>query len=254
MKFFFLILTLGSFSAQAKLIKKTIEYRDDSNLFEGYLVYDNTIKSPRPGVLVVHNWLGITDETKAKVEAVAALGYVAFAADIYGKGVRPSKAEAGAIAGKFKGDRQLLRSRVNLGLQTLSTQKNVDPKNLAAIGYCFGGTTVIELARSGADIKSVVSFHGGLDSPSPKGGNDIKAKILALAGADDPFQKPEDLLAFQAEMRSSKVDWQMIQYGRAVHSFTEKGAGSDNSKGAAYNESADHRSWQAMKDFLKETL
>jgi dienelactone hydrolase len=128
----------------------------------------------------------------------------------------------------------------------------VDSKRVAAIGYCFGGTTVIELARSGADITGVVSFHGGLDSPTPADGKNIKCKVLACHGADDPFEKPADLAAFESEMRDAKVDWQLIQYGGAVHSFTQPMAGNDNSKGAAYNEKADKRSWETMKQFLAE--
>lgn len=245
----------GSSHAEAALIKKTIEYKEGSNTLEGYLVYDDAIKGARPGVLVVHNWMGLTEETKSKAEAVAQLGFVAFAADIYGKGIRPKSAdEAGGLAGKYKGDRALLRKRADAGLKTLAKQTGVDAKRLAVIGYCFGGTTAIELGRSGADVRTIVSFHGGLDSPTPLDGKKIKGKVLALAGADDPFQKPADLAAFQEEMRSSKVDWQLYQYGGAVHSFTEKEAGNDNSKGAAYNELADQRSWQAMQDFFKTSL
>ena len=140
--------------------------------------------------------------------------------------------------------------RVNAGLHALRRQPFVDPKRLAAIGYCFGGTTVIELARSGADVNGVVSFHGGLDSPTPADGKNINCKVLALAGADDPFQKPGDLAAFEKEMRDAKVDWQIDFYGGAVHAFTQPMAGNDNSKGAAYNEKADKRSWEAMKQFF----
>ena len=128
----------------------------------------------------------------------------------------------------------------------------VDPKRVAAIGYCFGGTTVIELARSGAELNGVVSFHGGLDSPTPADGKNIKCPILACHGADDPFEKPEDLAAFEKEMRDAKVDWRLIKYGGAVHAFTQPMAGNDNSKGAAYNEKADKRSWEDMKLFFAE--
>jgi len=184
---------------------------------------------------------------------LAQLGYVAFCADIYGKGVRPKDPqEAGPLAGKYKSDRQLLRARVNAGLEALRQQPLVDPKRIAAIGYCFGGTTVLELARSGADIAGVVSFHGGLDSPTPADGKNIKCKILVCHGADDPFEKPADLAAFQSELRDAKVDWQLIEYGGAVHAFTQPMAGNDNSKGAAYNEKADKRSWEAMKQFFAE--
>jgi dienelactone hydrolase len=145
-----------------------------------------------------------------------------------------------------------LRARVNAGLDVLKKNKLVDTKRVAAIGYCFGGTTVIELARSGADIAGVVSFHGGLDSPTPADGKNIKCKILACHGADDPFETPADLAAFEKELRDAKVDWRLIKYGGAVHSFTQPMAGNDNSKGAAYNEKADKRSWADMKQFFAE--
>ena len=251
-----LILSLCfSLTAHAALVKKNIDYKEGATALQGYLVYDDAKKGAHPGVLVVHNWMGITDETKSKADALAKLGYVAFAADIYGKDVHVKDGDqAGKLAGQYKADRASLRARVNAGLQTLKSQKQVDTKHIAAIGYCFGGTTVLELARSGAELNSVVTFHGGLDSPAPADGKNVKAKVLVLHGADDPFNKATDVAAFQDEMRNSKVDWQMISYGGAVHSFTEKGAGDDNSKGAAYNANADHRSWQAMQDFFKETL
>jgi dienelactone hydrolase len=178
---------------------------------------------------------------------------VAFACDIYGKGIRPTAMpDAVAQAGKYKGDRALLRKRVNAGLETLLKQEGVDKKRVAAIGYCFGGTSVLELARSGADVSGVVSFHGGLSSPTPEDAKNIKAKVLALHGADDPNVPPAEVAAFEKEMRDAKVDWQLVAYGGAVHSFTDKSAGNDNSKGAAYNEKADRRSWEAMKDLFAE--
>ena len=139
------------------------------------------------------------------------------------------------------------------GLKTLRDQPQVDKTKIVDIGYCFGGTAALELGRTGADLRNIVSFHGGLDSPKPEDGKKIKAKVLALHGADDPFVSAADLAAFESEMRNNKVDWQLVKYGGAVHSFTEKTAGTDNSKGAAYNADADRRSWQAFKDFLKET-
>ncbi len=231
----------------------TVEYKDGDAVLEGYLAYSTEKTGKRPGVLVVHQWKGLGEYEKGRVEMLAKMGYVAFAADIYGKGIRPQDPQgAGAQAGKYKSDRELLRKRVTAGLDVLRSFDVTDTRHVAAIGYCFGGTTVLELARSGADISGVVSFHGGLDSPKPEDGKNIKCKVLVLHGADDPFNSAQNITAFENEMRGAKVDWQMVQYGGAVHSFTEVAAGSDNSKGAAYNEKADHRSWEAMKEFFAE--
>jgi len=240
--------------AYAKLQAKAIEYKDGDTVLEGYLVYDDASKEKRPGVLVVHEWMGLGAYEKGRAEQLAALGYVAFAADIYGKGIRPKDGkEAAEFAGKYRGgDRKVLRSRVNAALDLLKGQELVDPKKTAAIGYCFGGTTVLELARSGADVAGVVSFHGGLATPAAADAKNIKAKVLALHGGDDPFVKPEEVLAFQDEMRKGGVDWYFVSYGNAVHSFSNPAAGNDNSKGAAYNEKADKRSWEAMRKFFKE--
>ncbi len=242
----------GALSGHAKIVTQTVEYQQGDTMLEGYLAYDDAVAGKRPGVLVVHQWLGLTDYEKHRAEQLAALGYVAFCADIYGKGVRPKDtSEAGALAGKYKGDRALLRTRVNAGLDVLEKNPLVDTAHIAAIGYCFGGTAVIELARSGANIAGVVSFHGGLDSPTPADGKNIKCKVSVQAGADDPFQKPEDLAAFESEMRDAKVDWEITFYGGAVHSFTQPDPGFVN-PGARYNEKADKRSWQAMKNFFAE--
>jgi dienelactone hydrolase len=254
MKKLFLILTAAvcPIFLNAKIVTQTIDYKQGDTTLEGYVAYDDALSGARPGVLIVHQWLGLTDYEKHRAEMLAQLGYVAFCADIYGKDNRPNGVkEAGPLSSKFKADRTLLRARVNAGLDELKQQPNVDQKNIAAIGYCFGGTTVIELARSGADINGVVSFHGGLDSPTPADGKNIKCKVLALAGADDPFQKPADLTAFESEMRDNKVDWQIAFYGGAVHAFTQPNPGFVNA-GAKYNEKADKRSWQAMKDFFAE--
>lgn len=240
-------------AAHAAIQTKTVEYKQGDTTLEGVLVYDDAVKGKRPGVLIVHQWLGITEYEKTRATMLAKLGYVAFCADIYGKGVRPKDTkEAGVEATKYKSDRALLRARVNAGLAEFKQHELVDTKRVAAIGYCFGGTTVIELARSGADLTGVVSFHGGLDSPTPADGKNIKCKVLACHGADDPFVPAKDLTAFESEMRDNKVDWQLISYGGAVHSFTQPMAGNDNSKGAAYNEAADRRSWEALKQFLAE--
>jgi dienelactone hydrolase len=244
---------LFAMKMQGAIHTETVDYKQGDTTLEGYLVYDDSISGKRPGVLIVHQWMGITDYEKMRANMLAQMGYVAFCADIYGKGNQPgSPKEAGALAGKYKGDRQLLRQRANAGLDELKSNDLVDPGHVAAIGYCFGGTTVIELARSGAQLNGVVSFHGGLDSPTPADGKNIKCKLLIQAGANDPFEKPEDLAAFQKELRDSGVDWQITFYGGAVHAFTQPDVDKLNMPGAKYNEKADKRSWQAMKNFFAE--
>jgi dienelactone hydrolase len=240
------------FMAKGQVHTESVAYKQGDTTLEGWLAYDGSKKGKRPGVLIVHQWKGLTDYEKKRADMLAKLGYVAFAVDIYGKGIRPKDNQAaGAEAGKYKSDRELLRKRVNAGLAVLQKQELVDTKRIAAIGYCFGGTTVIELARSGADIAGVVSFHGALDSPKPEDGKNIKCKVLALHGADDPFVPAKDVAAFEDEMRQAKVDWQLVKYGGAVHSFTDWNA---NMEGAAYNEKADKRSWEAMKEFFGEKV
>ena len=241
-------------SARAQMHVQMVQYHDGDTLLEGCLTYDDSIiKGKRPGVLVVHQWMGLSDYEKKRADMLAKLGFNVFAVDIYGKGVRPKDTkEAGVLAGKYKADRELLRRRVNAGLEVLQKSEFTDPKRIAAVGYCFGGTAVLELARSGADIAGVVSFHGGLDSPRPEDGKNIRCKVLALQGADDPYETPKDLAAFEEELRKAKVDWQLVLYGGAVHSFTQWDAGNDNSKGAAYNELADKRSWEEMRRFFEE--
>jgi dienelactone hydrolase len=248
-----LLVLIMSVSARGEVVFKSVEYQQGDTKLEGLLVYDDGQKGQRPAVLVVHQWKGLGEYEKKRAEMLARLGYVVLAADIYGKGVRPQTMQAAAAeAGKYRGDRPLLRARAEAGLEFLMKQELTDRKRVAAIGYCFGGTTVLELARSGADIAGAVSFHGGLGTPTPDDAKHIKAKVLALHGADDPNVPPKEVAAFEEEMRNGQVNWQLIAYGGAVHSFTDWGAGNDNSKGAAYNEQADHRSWEAMKQFFAE--
>lgn len=245
---------LGMSTVRAEIRTEIVEYRDGDVTLEGFVAWDDA-RTGAPGVLVVHQWMGLTDYEKSRCRQLAELGYVAFAADIYGKGIRPDNPQdAGKQAGIFKTDRKLYRQRLNLGLDQLKARPSVSKEQLGAIGYCFGGTGVLELARSGADVSGVVSFHGGLDSPQPETGKNIRCSILVCHGADDPFVPEKDIDAFKTEMNSAKVDWQMDIYSGAVHSFTDPRAGNDNSRGAAYNEKADKRSWAAMKSFFMETL
>jgi dienelactone hydrolase len=240
-------------AARAALVTRDVDYQQGETALQGYLAYDDAVKGKRPGVMIVHEWWGVNDYVKGRARQLADLGYVAFAADIYGKGVRATTMqEAQQASAPFRTDRALLRARARAGLEVLRKHELVDPKRIAAIGYCFGGMTVLELARSGADVAGVVSFHGGLGTPNPEDAKNIKAKVLVLHGGDDPNVPPEQVLAFQDEMRKAKVDWQMVIYGGAVHSFTNPASGNDPSRGAAYNEKADRRSWEAMRVFFAE--
>jgi dienelactone hydrolase len=248
-----IVLLAGAAMAQAKIHTEEIDYKHGDVVLQGYLAYDDAITGKRPGVLIVHEWTGHNPYVRKRAEQLSELGYVAFALDMYGKGVQAKDAqEAGKMAGVYKNDRKLMRARAGAGLDVLVKQDLVDPKQVAAIGYCFGGTTVLELARGGADLAGVVSFHGDLATPTPEDAKNIKGKVLALHGADDPFVPEKVVEAFRSEMRKGAVDWELVEYGNAVHSFTNPGAGKDNSKGAAYNEKADKRSWQAMRDLFGE--
>ena len=247
------ILLATTLVSRAAVKTEPVEYKQGDAVLEGWLVYDDAAAGKRPGVLVVHDWFGVSDYVKGRAVQLAKLGYVAFVADIYGKGIAPqTPKEATAVSGKYKEDRTLMRARVNAGLDILKKDPRVDPARIAAIGYCFGGTAVLELARSGAEIAGVVTFHGGLDTPTPQDAKNIRCKVLILHGADDPFAPAAQVAALEDEMRKAGVDYQIQLYGGAVHAFTREDSGNDPSKGIAYNEKADKRSWQAMKDFFDE--
>ena len=249
------MILLGANTMYAAVQTKIVEYKQGDAVLEGYLAWDDAVEGRRPGVLVVHEWMGLGDYAKGRARKLAEMGYVAFAADIYGKGIRPkTPQEATAESGAYKKDRLLMRARVHAGLDTLRSNPLCDPQRIAAIGYCFGGTCVLELARSDADIAGVVSFHGGLDTPTPADAKNIKCKVLVLHGGDDPHVPPKDVAAFEDEMRSAGVDWQLVVYGGAVHGFTNPASGNDKSRGAAYDAKADRRSWEAMKVFFAEVL
>jgi dienelactone hydrolase len=244
---------LCSLSVSAEVRTEQIEYKDGDTTLKGYLAYDAASKAKRPGVIVVHEWWGLNEYARRRAEMLAGLGYIAFAVDMYGDGFNTtSPEEAGKHASVMRQDRAAGVKRVRAGLDVLKSQPVCDTSRIAAIGYCFGGTVVLELARNGADIAGVVSFHGGLDTPSPAEPGKIKCKVLVCTGADDPHIPPAQVAAFEDEMRKAGADWQLNVYGGAVHSFTNPGAGNDPSKGMAYNERADKRSWDAMKLFFAE--
>lgn len=236
---------------KSDVVEQAVEYTSDGTVCEGWQAYDDSVEGQRPAVLIVHQWTGLTDYEKMRAKMLVKLGYNVLAADIYGKGVRPEgMPECAVQSGKYKKDRQLYRTRLTDALAVLKKDPRTDPSKVAAIGYCFGGTGVVELARTGANVVGVVSFHGGLDSPNPADGKKIRCEVLALHGADDPFVSAEDIAAFEKEMKDAGVKYELIKYPGAVHSFTQKMAGNDNSKGAAYNKNADKKSWEAMKAFL----
>ena len=234
----------------------TVNYTADGVNMRGYLAYPSGVTGRLPAILVFPEWYGLNDYAKHRAEQLAALGYVALAVDMYGEGhVAADTKEAGSLAGALKaGDRSDLKKRAEAALATLKSSEHADPARMGAIGYCFGGTVALELARTGADLRGVAIFHAGLDTPHPAAPGKIRAAILVCHGADDPYAPKATVDAFLDEMRRSGADWQMDFYGDAVHSFTNPAAGNDKSKGAAYNAKADHRSWELMESFFREVL
>jgi len=247
------LLALAVSPSYAAIKTAYVDYKQGSTPLRGYLAYNDSSEKIRPGVLIVHEWNGEGAYVEMRARKLAELGYVAFACDIYGKGVRPTTPQAcGATASIYRKDRALTRARVQAGLDVLRRNKLVDPKRIAAIGYCFGGMCALELARSGASIAGVVVFHGSLDTPTPGDAKDIRCPILALQGGDDPLVNQSVVEAFEKEMRDAHVDWQVVQYGGAVHGYSNPKNGSDPSHGVAYNAEADRKSWAAMRTFFSE--
>lgn len=237
----------------AALQEQVVTYKDGNTDLEGFFAHDPDVPQTGKAVLIVHQWTGMGDNEKMRARMLAKLGYKAFALDIYGKGVRPQPPEAGTFAAKYKKDRALYRQRLAAGLAELKTLAEVKESEIAAIGYCFGGTGVLEIARAGMPLAGVVSFHGGLGTQDGMAASKdgVEAEILVLHGADDPFVPAEEVATFKKEMKSADADFKFTAYPGAVHAFTQKGAGDDNSKGAAYNEEADQKSWTAMQEFFK---
>jgi dienelactone hydrolase len=248
-----LSLLASASAARAEIVTKTIEYKQGDTVLEGFLAYDSAGPAKKPGVVIFHQWMGPTNHERTRAQRLAQLGYVAFAADVYGKDVRPTNPqEAAAAAGKFRSDVPLLRARTQAALATLRQQPNVLPDKIAAIGFCFGGGAALELARSGADVVGTVTFHGSLATPNPADAKSIRGKVLVLHGADDPNVPRAAVLALEDEMTKAGVDWEVALYSKTVHSFTQVEAGNDPSKGNAYNPEADRRSWQRMREFFDE--
>jgi dienelactone hydrolase len=231
---------------------RLIDYRDEDTILEGRLVWDDDFSGPRPGVLVAHAWGGRSDYEDGKADSLARLGYAAFALDLYGKGVRGSGPEENsALMQPFLEDRDMLQKRLLIALATLRQQAEVDATRVAAIGFCFGGLCVLDIARTGEELAGVVSFHGLLGGPANALGNGINTKILVLHGWDDPMAKPEAVIALASELSAAGADWQLHAYGNTTHAFTNPNADNRN-MGTVYDATADRRSWQAMTNFFDE--
>jgi len=242
------ILVVCAGVAGATVVTKKVEYKQGDTVLEGFLAYDDSKTGARPGILIIHDWNGLDGYEEMRAKKLAELGYVAFAADIYGKDLRPkNNQESGAAAGKYRADIPLFRARLQAGLDELRKQPGVDGKKIAAIGYCFGGGGVMELARSGADLSGIVSFHGGgaLATKNPAKAGDIKCKVMIIQAAQDPSSSRAQFDSFLDEMKDAKVDYQTILYNLNVHPFTVPG-------GQGYDADADRRSWASMRAFFDE--
>lgn len=231
---------------------RLVEYRDADLVCQGYLAWDDAFSGPRPAVAVAHTWGGRSDFEGGQARRLAALGYLGFAIDLYGGGRQGGSPEGnGALMQPLMKNRAALQRRIAAAIAALRTQREADPARVAAIGYCFGGLCVLDLARTGIDIRGVASFHGLFDPPGNTAGNRISAKVLCLHGYDDPMAKPETMVALAAELTAAGADWQIHAYGNTMHAFTRPDA-NDPARGIRYNSAAERRSWRALEDFLHE--
>lgn len=254
----FMVMVFGITSASAKVIGKTVEYTANGTIMKGYLAYNDKIEGKHPGVLVVHEWWGLNDYARKRAHMLAELGYTALALDMYGEGKQAAHPDdAGKFATEVMKNFDMGKARFLAGEDFLKKQPTVDPAQIAAIGYCFGGGVVLNMARQGADLKGVVSFHGNLMAVKPAEPGTVKAKVLVLHGGDDKFTTPEQIESFKKEMATAGADYRFIVYPGAMHSFTNPDATAYGKKfkiPLAYNKKADKESWAEMKKFLEETL
>lgn len=235
------------------MIKKAYSYQQGAQALQGYLAYEPTT-GKKPAVLVVHDWSGLNDFAKAKAESLAALGYVGFAVDMYGEGRTGNTNEQKmALMQPLVHDRALLKERILAAYKTVAALPEVDSDRIAAIGFCFGGLCVLDLARAGAPVQGVVSFHGILNPPTGLAPHEITAKVLVLHGYDDPMVKPDAVNTFCQEMNAAQADWQVHMYGQVQHAFTNPLA-HDHALGTVYNARAEERAMQSMQQFLAEVL
>ncbi|WP_347257929.1 dienelactone hydrolase family protein [Methylocaldum sp.] len=233
---------------------QAIDYSHNDVQLEGFFAYDNKRPQPLPAVLISHAWGGRDEFVCNKARKLAELGYAAFALDMYGKGIIGSGPEENArLMNPLMNDRRLLQDRITTALETVRKLPQVDPKRIAAMGFCFGGLCVLDLARTGADLRGVVSFHGLFLPPGNTQGNKIKAKVLVLHGHDDPMAPPDQAANLAKELTEAEADWQIHIYGNTLHAFTNPMA-NDRSFGTVYDETADRRSWESLRNFLAEVL
>jgi dienelactone hydrolase len=234
--------------------ERLIEYRDGSTVLEGFFCHDDSRAGPLPGLLIAHEWGGRGEFVERKARRLAWHGFATFALDMFGKGKRgTTNAECAALAGPFFQNRALVIPRITAALTTVKGLPEVDGRRIAAMGFCFGGMCVLDLARSGADVRGVASFHGQLKPSGLPAQGKIRSKFLILHGYADPMGPPEDVLAIGKELTEAGVDWQLHAYGNAAHSFTNPHA-NDHASGMVYHEAADRRSWHSLLEFLDEVL
>lgn len=251
-----LMLSLVGALAQAAVKGEVVQYKVGDQVFKGYIAFDDATKNKRPGVLVVHEWWGHNEYARKRARMLAELGYTALALDMYGDGKQAHHPDdAGKFAGEVRKDMEGAKARFVAAEDLLKKHATVDSHKIAAIGYCFGGAVVLQMARAGLDLQGVVSFHGSLGTPSPAVKGMVKAKVLVANGADDSFVKPEEIDAFKKEMEVAGVDYKFINYAGAKHSFTNTDADEYAKKfnmPIAYNAEADTQSWAEMQAFFKK--
>ncbi|HEU5337977.1 MAG TPA: dienelactone hydrolase family protein [Sulfuricaulis sp.] len=253
-----LVVFIGLASAQAAIKGEPVEYKSNGTVHQGYLVYDDASATKRPGVLVIHEWWGHNEHARNSARKLAEAGYVALALDMYGDGKQAHHPEdAGKFSGEIRKNPQLMKSRFEAGMKLLQKQSRVDAKRVAAIGYCFGGSVALEMARTGENLRGVASFHGSLGTGNPAKPGKVKAKVLVMNGAEDPFVPAEQIAAFKKEMEAAKVNYKFVNYPGAKHSFTNPDADANGTKfklPLAYNAKADQESWTELQSFLKSVF
>jgi len=249
------VVLLFASAASAEVQTREIEYKQGDTVLQGHIAWDGALKGKRPGVLVVHEWWGHVEHTRNQAKRLAEAGYVGFALDMYGKGkVATHAKDAEAFMNEVTKDPAVLVARFNAALELLTQDPHVDPEKIAAIGYCFGGAVVLGRARAGADLAAVVSFHGALATKSPAEKGKVKARVLVLTGAADPFVPPSLVEAFTKEMEAAGATFQVISYPGVRHSFTNPAADKAGMDALAYNAEADQKSWAAMLALFKEVF